>query len=400
VKLWHNSSQNKKPSLKRNGGKLFMTKLYIGLMSGTCADGIDAVLIDLNQSPPALLATHYQAFSSIMQKKIIALCEKGDDEIERLGELDILLGKSFADAANQLLKDNAMAPNEIVAIGCHGQTIRHHPRKKPCPYTLQIGDPNTIATLTGITTISDFRRKDIALGGEGAPLVPAFHQHLFATENIARAIVNIGGMANVTFLPKQNLGPIIGFDTGPGNVLLDAWIYQHQQKQRDEDGAWGRSGSLIDDLLASLKGDPYFHLSPPKSTGREYFNLAWLNKYLVAILRDLTPVDVQRTLVELTATTILSAIRNDMSEGEILICGGGTHNLFLMERLCDLARPHFIVNSTAVYGMHPDWIEASAFAWLAKQTLDGLPGNLPSVTGASSHGILGGIYPGELKSSP
>ncbi|TAK73566.1 MAG: anhydro-N-acetylmuramic acid kinase [Gammaproteobacteria bacterium] len=358
-----------------------MTELYIGLMSGTSADGIDAALVDFSQTPPVTIATHYQPYSPALREQILALCVQGENEIHRLGELDVVLGSAFAEAVNHLLQQQSLAPSEIKAIGSHGQTVRHAPSR----FTLQVGDPNTIAAKTGITTIADFRRKDIAHGGQGAPLLPAFHHHLFATTKTQRVIVNIGGIANVTLLSS----PIIGFDTGPGNVLMDAWIGLHQQQTHDKDGAWAAQGQVHPALLERLLADTYFHLPPPKSTGREYFHLAWLQQYLET---PTPPQDVQATLAELTARSILLSIQKHQSVGEILICGGGAHNTFLMQRLQQLAEPHYTVDSTQKYGIHPDWVEAIAFAWLARQTLLRQPGNLPSVTGAHQAVILGGIY--------
>jgi anhydro-N-acetylmuramic acid kinase len=367
-----------------------MTELYIGLMSGTSCDGIDAALVDLSNIKPVIIATHYTSYPQALRKQILDLCEPGDNEIKRLGELDVLLGKEFAHAANCLLQDQALSPTAIKAIGSHGQTIRHQPHQ-PTRFTLQIGDPNTIAALTGITTVADFRRKDIAFGGQGAPLVAAFHQYALASNQINRAIVNIGGIANITLLSK-NMATIIGFDTGPGNVLLDAWIHTHYQKTYDANGAWGASGRIHPPLLERLMADPYFHLSAPKSTGREYFNFPWLQNHLHALDATVAPVDVQATLVELTAQSILNSISHYFTTGEILICGGGVRNTFLIKRLKEIAGPSLMVASTNRFGIDPDWMEAVAFAWLACQTLKRQPGNVPSVTGAKQAVILGGIY--------
>lgn len=361
-------------------------ELYIGLMSGTSADGIDAALVDFSGQRPQLAGSHYAPYSSEVRQRILALCQPGDNEIHRLGEMDILLGKAFADAVNTLLQQSKITANHIQAIGSHGQTVRHHPQA----FTLQIGDPNTIAAQTGITTIADFRRKDVAYGGHGAPLVPAFHQQVLASDKIHRAIVNIGGMANVTLLPAATQTPVTGFDTGPGNVLLDHWIHTHQQESHDRGGAWGAQGRIEPHLLKVMLDDPYFKLPPPKSTGREYFNPVWLAQCLQFISTE--AVNVQATLTELTARTIVDAIHSAFSCGEILVCGGGAHNAFLMSRIKTHAAPQFEVTSTADHGIHPDWMEAMAFAWLARQTLNRLPGNLPSVTGAKQSVILGGIY--------
>ena len=365
-----------------------MKDLYIGLMSGTSVDGIDAALVDFSQAHPAIIATHYTPYTNELKNKILALCEKGENEIHRMGELDVALGKAFAESERQILNKQSISVKAIRAIGSHGQTIRHSPSSNS-GFTLQIADPNIIAAETGITTIADFRRKDMAHGGQGAPLVPAFHQHIFASEKTDRAIVNIGGISNITLLQKNNPDFVTGFDTGPGNVLMDAFIQLHQQKNHDENGEWAAQGKINPDLLNRLLADNYFKLVAPKSTGREYFNLAWLDKYLD---KNMTKEDMQATLTELTAKSIIDAIKRYISHGEILVCGGGTRNKYLMSRLHALSQPHFIVDSTHKYGIDPDWMEAMAFAWLARQTLNRLNGNLPSVTGASRAAILGGIY--------
>jgi len=372
-----------------------MKNLYIGLMSGTSADGIDAALVDFSLANPLIVTTHYTPYSQALKEKILALCQQGDDEIHRLGELDIILGKAFAQAVNRLLKNATISSQAVHAIGSHGQTIRHYPYH-PHRFTLQIGDPNTIAAETGITTVADFRRKDIAHGGQGAPLVPAFHQHVLTADNIHRAVVNIGGIANITLLPQGGREPIVGFDMGPGNVLIDTWIHLHKQENYDQNGAWGAHGVVQPDLLKNLLSHAFFDLPPPKSTGREHFNLTWLNKHLHELGRKISPVDVQATLVELTVRSIIESIRQFIPNGEILVCGGGAHNLYLMTRLQELAKPHFTVDSTQKYGLDPDWVEAIAFAWLAQRTLNKQPGNLPSVTGAKEATILGGIYYGSI----
>lgn len=364
-----------------------MRELYIGLMSGTSADGIDAALVDFTNTQPELIAHHYAAYSPALKKSILALNHPGHDEINRLGELDRLLGKAFADATNTLLQQSGVAAKDIRAIGSHGQTIRHHPQLR---FTLQIADPNIIAAETGITTIADFRRRDMAHGGQGAPLVPAFHQTILRTAKLDRAVVNIGGVANITFLPCDMDKSILGFDTGPGNNLMDAWTQKHLQQTHDNLGAWAAQGKISQKLLDALLNDSYFKRQPPKSTGPEYFNIKWLENYLSS---DIKPVDVQATLAELTAITIVDAVKNLMHDGEILICGGGVHNQHLMQRLQTIAKPLSVL-STEAYGVDPDWMEAMAFAWLAKQTLEKKPGNVTQVTGAKKAAILGGVYLG------
>ncbi len=360
-----------------------MRDLYIGLMSGTSADGIDAALVDFNSSKPTLIAHHFTAFDKALRERILSLNHPGHDEINRLGELDRYLGKIFAEAANTLLEKSDIKAANVRAIGSHGQTIRHHSH-----FTLQIADPNIITAETGITTVADFRRRDMAHGGQGAPLVPAFHQTILRCTEHDRAIVNIGGVANITFLPCDKQKSILGFDTGPGNNLMDAWIELHLKKSHDKDGDWARQGKVSDELLKKLLDDGYFKTNPPKSTGPEYFNLVWLEKHLSTE----TNVDVQATLAELTAITIADAINNLMTEGEVLICGGGVHNHYLMQRLTTLLEPLKVL-STETYGVHPDWMEAMAFAWLAKQTLEKKPGNVMQVTGAKRPAILGGVWP-------
>lgn len=386
-KLWHTMARNKYRKIQAGD-----MELYIGLMSGTSVDGIDAVLVDFTLSSAMIVATHYYPYPQALRKKIHDLCIPGDNEIERLGELDVILGKEFAKAVNTLLKNHGIESHCIKAIGSHGQTIRHYPKREHC-FTLQIGDPNIIASETGITTIADFRRKDMAHGGQGAPLVPAFHQKIFSSPEVNRVIVNIGGIANITLLPKDSSESIIGFDTGPGNTLLDAWIQLHQKELHDKNGEWSAQGKVQPALLKQMLEDAYFQLSPPKSTGKEYFNLAWLQNHLHTFKKEISSVDVQTTLVELTAQSIIDAIKNYFSCGEILICGGGAHNTFLISRLCELALP-FNVSSTQKHAIHPDWVEATAFAWLAKQTINQQTGNLPSVTGAKKAAILGGLYYG------
>lgn len=368
-----------------------MSELYIGLLSGTSADGIDAAVVDFSQNQPQVVATHYSPYSNELKTNILDLCQPGENEIQRLGELDALLGKEFARVVQELLKKYVISAEHIKAIGSHGQTVRHFPHL-PHRFTLQIGDPNTIAAETGITTVADFRRRDMALNGQGAPLVPGFHHYVLASNETNRAIVNIGGIANVTLFSLKKPNTIVGFDSGPGNVLLDAWIKKHENKTHDEAGAWGAKGTVNAELLQILLADPYFQLPPPKSTGREHFNLNWLEEQLQKFGKPISAVDVQATLVELTARSIITAIRNYLPEGEILICGGGVHNAHLLARLRGLALPHFGVDSTKKYGIDPDWVEAMAFAWLARQTLNKQPGNIPSVTGAKNPTILGGVY--------
>lgn len=363
-----------------------MSELYVGLMSGTSADGIDAVLVDFGASQPNVVHSYYAPYSDELRQMVVGLCQSGSDEIKRMGSLDRILGHLYADAVLTLLKESHVFPEKVRSIGCHGQTIRHYPDQH---YTLQVGDPNIIAALTKITTIADFRRRDMALGGQGAPLVPAFHQAMFAESRKNRAVVNIGGIANITLLPAGHR-EVIGFDTGPGNTLLDAWIEQHLQQRYDKNGAWAKTGIINHDLLRTLLADAFFQLTPPKSTGREYFNLEWLRKNLNP---SLLPEDVQATLLALTAHSIVNSIQQFFSDGEIIVCGGGVHNNVLMDYIKDSAKT-FHVGSTDQYGINPDLVEAMAFAWLAKQTMNRETGNLISVTGATQAAVLGGVYLG------
>ena len=365
-------------------------QLYIGLMSGTSADAIDAALVDL-QSTPQLIAQHSFELPASIRQQIHRLSLPSDNEIDRMGLLDVELGKLFAKTSLELLAKSGLKGEQITAIGSHGQTIRHRPPGSPeGTFTLQIGDPNQIVELTGITTVADFRRRDMAASGQGAPLVPAFHRAIFHSQNKHRVIVNIGGMANITWLPAQ--GQTLGFDTGPGNVLMDTWMAEHLGESYDKDGAWATSGQVSGALLRELLAAPYFELQAPKSTGRECFNRAWLDENLRKLPSTLAPPDVQATLLELTAITITNSI-NDLSQSskEVFVCGGGAYNLALMQRLVELL-PDNAVASTAVLGVDPQWIEAMAFAWLAQQTINHRPGNLREVTGAQREVILGGVY--------
>lgn len=365
-------------------------QLYIGLMSGTSADAIDAALVDL-QSIPQLIAQHTLQLPANIRQQIHALSLPADNEIDRMGLLDVELGKLFAQTTLELLAKSDLSSAQIIAIGSHGQTIRHRPPGSlEGVFTLQIGDPNQITELTGITTVADFRRRDMAASGQGAPLVPAFHRAIFHAQDRDRVIVNIGGMANITWLPAK--GQTLGFDTGPGNVLMDIWIAEQLGKRYDHDGAWATTGHVCAMLLAELLTAPYFKLQAPKSTGRESFNRAWLDANLRKLTSTLAPADVQATLLELTVITIADSINGlSQSSKDIFVCGGGAYNTTLMQRL-KILLPKDAVASTTVLGVDPQWIEAMAFAWLAQQTINHRPGNLREVTGAKREVILGGVY--------
>ena len=367
-------------------------ELYIGLMSGTSMDGIDSAIVELEQNSTKLIATYSHPIPELLQQAIKALFLPGDDNIDALGSADQQLGICFAQATTTLLKRAGLKASDITAIGSHGQTVRHRPPSSntPHPFTLQIGDPNLITARTGITTVADFRRRDMALGGQAAPLVPAFHHAVFHSKTRNRAIVNIGGISNITFLPVD--GEVIGFDTGPGNRLLDDWIKQHKNKNFDDGGQWAGQHTSDPQLLEQLKTHPFLQRSAPKSTGREEFNRQWLDQELKPF-SHLSPGAVQATLLAFTAETIADALKAlPVEVDEVYICGGGALNTTLMTRLSDLLAPAN-VDSTETLGISPEWVEAAAFAWLARQTLAGLAGNLPAVTGAKGLTVLGGIYP-------
>ena len=366
-----------------------MSQLFIGLMSGTSMDGIDAVLVDFAGDGPVTVSSHCRKYPPELRQQLDDALQLPDPRTTDLSELDRLIGKNFAAASNALLESTGLSPDQVIAIGSHGQTIRHAPDAAE-PYSLQLGDAGMISALTGIDTVADFRSADIAAGGQGAPLVPAFHAAVFADNAEDRVVVNIGGIANITILPAPPDRHISGFDTGPGNTLMDVWIRRHRGEMLDANGAWAATGQADARLLAAMLQDAYFRASPPKSTGREYFNQAWLSSYLQEI--NIEAADVQATLCELTAVTIADAIElHAPATRRVLACGGGAHNDFLMQRLA-AALPEMTVESTLAVGVDPDWVEAVAFAWLAKQHLAGRPGNVPAVTGARETVVLGEVF--------
>lgn len=368
-----------------------MSELYIGLMSGTSMDAIDGVLVDFSQGIH-LLGTHSTPIPPPLREGIAALCLPGDDEIERMGRVDAALGEHFANVARALLEACGHHAGSVRAIGSHGQTIRHRPQAEP-PFTLQIADPNIIAERSGITVVADFRRRDMAAGGQGAPLVPAFHAGIFGGANQDRVVLNLGGIANITVLPAGKPGALRGHDTGPANILMDAWCLLNRGKPYDDGGEWAASGDAHPELLRRLLTHPYFHRPAPKSTGREDFNLDWLRSQLSTLGDPLEAADVQASLLELTARTVADGVRaTGLGGGELLLCGGGAFNSRLWQRLAGLL-PEWTLRSTAEFGLAPTWVEATAFAWLARQTMLGLPGNLPMVTGAAGPRVLGAIHP-------
>jgi len=358
-------------------------------MSGTSMDAIDTALVRIDENELELIQYQQIPISKNLQQTIKSINTKST--LDEISELDVIMGNLFAEASLQIIESGGLSPADIRAIGSHGQTILHLPNAKH-PRTLQIGDANIIAYQTGITTVADFRRMDIAAGGEGAPLAPAFHQWLFQNEKSERVILNIGGMANITLLPANNKTAITGFDTGPGNTLMDEWIQQHLDQVFDEDGNWAKSGQCNQELLSVLLDEAYFKTTPPKSTGKDFFNLQWLEHKLSQSRLSIDPDDIQATLLELSVITISDAINNYAPDcDEILVCGGGVHNKFVMQRLRNL-QTKAEINSTEKVGLNPDAIEAVAFAWLAKRRMENQFGNLTTVTGADDQVILGAIY--------
>ncbi len=360
--------------------------LYIGVMSGTSLDGLDIALIEQHGVQSRLQASLYLPLPDALRRQLLALCQSGNDEITRTALAENAWAALAAEGIACLLHDAGLVPGQIRAIGSHGQTIRHEPQRG---FTVQIGNPALLAELTGISVVADFRRRDVAAGGQGAPLVPAFHLALFG-DRIRRAILNIGGFSNLTLLAPGE--PVRGFDCGPGNVLMDAWIGHVQGHAYDCGGDWAASGQTDPALLERLLSDAYFQQQGPKSTGREHFNLDWLLAHL-----DEHPhtaaADVQATLLELSARSIVADLQRSLpGAAELLVCGGGAHNNRLMQRLGELL-PGCMVATTDSHGLPADWIEAMAFAWLAHCCLEGLPGNCPAVTGACGPRLLGAIYP-------
>ena len=362
--------------------------LYLGLISGTSADGIDVALVHFQDGKPRLQAGYVHPWPASLRTRLLALAqaESGID-LDMFGRLDVEIGECFAEAALTLLKRDNISATTVRAIGSHGQTMRHRPVGK-YPFTLQIGDPTVIAERCGIDVVADFRRADIAAGGQGAPLVPAVHAALLSTPGQTRVVLNLGGIANISVLGAD--GGVLGFDTGPANALMDAWCLRQCGAPFDRDGAYAASGQVDAQLLKALLADDYFALPPPKSSGREYFHLAWLADH--PQLRTVAAPDVQATLLELTARSVTQAIRGHAAAAsQVLVCGGGVRNGVLMHRLQELLHP-VEVTSTASAGIDPDLLEATAFAWLARQRLLGLSGNLPAVTGARGPRVLGAIY--------
>jgi anhydro-N-acetylmuramic acid kinase len=373
--------RNERPAASAGG-------LFLGLISGTSVDGIDAALVAFDPAPRLLFGRTYPLPDALAADVLRLSQADALVSLDEVGRLDTRLGQAFAATAVRALADAGIDASQVRAIGSHGQTLRHDPRGD-APFTQQLGDASLIAEATGLTTVADFRRRDVAAGGQGAPLMPAFHAAMLGAADEDRAVLNLGGIANLTLLPRA--GVVRGFDTGPANGLMDAWCQLHRGEAFDRDGAFAAAGRVDEPLLARLRADPWFALPPPKSTGRDHFQLDWLR----ACLADeaATAADVQATLCELTAATVADALLATQPETRrVLVCGGGVHNAQLMRRLA--ARlPAMAVASSADAGFEPDFIEAAGFAWLARETLAGRPGNLPSVTGARGPRILGAIHP-------
>lgn len=363
----------------------------IGIMSGTSLDGVDVAAVDFSGTAPQLIAAETLAFPADLRQEVQRLIDQQQTSFVALGQLDMRLGELYADSVNRFLSSHHLNAADFSAIGCHGQTLCHAPDISPA-FSMQIGNANVIAEKTGLTVINDFRQRDMVLHGQGAPLVPAFHHALFHDPDEHRVIVNIGGIANITTLPTDQESPVLGFDVGPGNTLMDCWVHLQKGCEYDRDGKFASQGRVNELLLSHLLSDPYFQLPPPKSTGREYFHYSWLEQHLKAIPETIHAADIQATLSTLTSKLIADAVRHYAPQTQVIyVCGGGAHNPILMNDLRQQTT-HCRVDTTELLGLSPDWVEACAFAWLAQQTLNKQPGNLPSVTGADKPAILGSIY--------
>ena len=365
---------------------------YLGLISGTSADGIDAALVrfdgDATHARPELAFGRTYPWDPALRARLVELGQRTAMlTLDEVGELDVRIGRAFAQAAKAAIEASGVATADIAAIGSHGQTLRHRAQGE-IPFTLQLGDPSTIAERCGVRVVADFRRRDVAAGGHGAPLVPAFHAATLHSDAEDRAALNLGGIANFTLLPAS--ASVRGFDTGPANGLMDAWCLRHSGQAYDTGGGFAAQGRIDEALLARLLDEPWFALPPPKSTGRDQFHLAWMESKLRG---DEAPADVQATLLALSVRTIADALRAAQPHTQrVIACGGGVHNPLLMAALA-AAMPGSVVESSAMHGLDPDFVEAMAFAWLARETLAGRPDNLPAVTGAAGPRVLGAIYP-------
>ena len=377
-----------------------MPEYYIGLMSGTSLDGVDGVLVDLSGTKLSLLARASLPFEAAFRAELLALNSPSDNELHRAARAGNQMAAAYAQVVQQLLGQVASSAGDTIkvsAIGAHGQTVRHQPHRTSneaagAGYTLQLNNPALLAELTGLTVVADFRSRDIAAGGQGAPLVPAFHQHVFAQANTMVSVLNLGGIANVTVLPAAADAPVLGFDCGPGNALMDAWCQQQTGQPFDKGGAWAASGQCLPELLARLRDEPYFNQAPPKSTGRDLFSLNWLQTKLQGFASARSQ-DIQATLTELTVSACVDCINSYAKESKLLVvCGGGAFNTELVRRL-QASLPQLQVSTSDQHGLPALDVEAAAFAWLARQAIQRQPGNLPSATGAAGPRVLGAIYP-------
>ncbi len=361
---------------------------YIGLISGTSVDGVDCALVQFDDDHPRLIAIHSEPIAPQLKADILTLCAGKSIDLELYGNTDVAIGQLFGKGAVALLTQAEIKKSAVRAIGSHGQTVFHHPAGAT-PFSLQIGDPNSIAQLSGITTVADFRRRDMAAGGQGAPLAPLLHRKCFQSSSTDRVVLNVGGIANITVLNRD--GTCLAFDTGPANVLMDYWIGKHRQKSYDKNGDWATSGNVIQPLLRLLLDEPYFAKPTPKSTGRELFNGPWLEAKLHKHGQEIALADVQATLLRFTIDSIVAEIRKTANPTEVYVCGGGANNNAFMEGLQARLRGCNVL-STAKLGIDPDWVEAIAFAWMARQTMEGRPIDTTPSTGANQANVLGGIY--------
>jgi len=378
-----------------------MSELYIGLMSGTSLDGVDGVLADFSDGVlRKVLASASTPFPPALRAELLALNSPSDNELHRAALAGHQIAAAYAKVVDKLLTQvapNGITANQVRAIGAHGQTVRHQPQRSAntmagSGYTLQLNSPALLAEATGIDVVADLRSRDIAAGGQGAPLVPAFHRSVFGQAHAQVAVLNIGGIANLSVLPDNPDDPVLGFDCGPGNALMDAWCLRHTGRAFDEGGTWAASGQCLPELLASLRSEPYFAQPPPKSTGRDLFSLNWLNDKLKPFA-NAAPQDIQATLTQFTANACVDCVNSYAKESTVLIvCGGGAFNHSLLQAL-QIGLPKVKVETSDQHGLPPLQVEAAAFAWLARQAIARLPGNLPSVTGAAGPRILGAIYP-------
>ncbi|WP_298828575.1 anhydro-N-acetylmuramic acid kinase [uncultured Piscinibacter sp.] len=371
-----------------------MAEIYIGLMSGTSLDGVDGVLIEWSDLAPPTLQVHghcHLPFDELLASELLALNQRGEDELHRAALAGNAVARRYAEVVQQLLARASRPASAVAAIGAHGQTVRHRPQQfDGSGYTLQLNNPSLLAELTGIAVIADLRSRDLAAGGQGAPLVPAFHRAMFGNCDASLAVLNLGGIANLTLLSAD--GSVLGFDCGPGNALLDHWVRLHRGQAFDDAGRWAASGRVIESLLSALQREPYFDHPPPKSTGRDLFHADWLAQRL-ALVGAADPADVQATLAELTAWACTRDLQRLLPQArELLVCGGGAFNDHLMARLA-AGLPGMHVGSTAQRGLPPDQVEACAFAWLARAFMRREPASLPAVTGARGTRVLGCLYP-------